>query len=82
MTTKFIDTTKPQLEIKEKKETKFTHVLSVERGWQTATLTPNDFYIIKYLGQCSIDGDMFATHTESGSIGIHKGIKGDEFESC
>jgi hypothetical protein len=62
---------------KESKGIEFTHCLNPSNGWLEATLTI-DTYIEKivYLGQCILDGDMFAVYGEYG-IGIWKGNLND-----
>ncbi len=49
------------------------------RGWKDAQLKVSDFEKIIYLGECKVDGDLFAAY-EGDIIRIYKGIKGDEFD--
>ena len=76
MKTKFIDVSR---ETKKGKKTVFTEVLDRDDGWIDYSGTPSDFQVVKYLGHCLVDGDMFAVYEEE-SIDIYKGTKGDEFE--
>ena len=68
------------LEQKEKrnKKTTFEQYLNGVGGWIYAVKTPEDFDKVVYLGNCDIDGDMFACYKQD-VIQIYKGIKGDEF---
>ncbi len=75
--TKFIDVSNDTKEVK--KETVFTHGFNTLQGWEECEQAGKDFSVIKYLGKCNVDGDMFACITISGTIAIYKGIKGDEF---
>lgn len=75
--TKYIDTTEPKQE--KGLRTIFTHTLDGVHGWTAAISEPEDFEIIKYLGKCEIDGDMFAAYHKD-KICIYKGTKGIEFE--
>lgn len=54
------------------KPVEFTHFLDVEEGWEGANCKPSDFYKVVYLGNCSLDGDMFAGY-KNGAIIIFKG---------
>lgn len=72
--TQFIDIS--ETEKKEKKETVFTHIQS--DGWEKTNIKPNNYDLVKYLGKCIKDGDMFSALL-NGYIDIFKGIKGDEF---
>lgn len=74
--TKFIDCSNEAKE--EKKETVFTHVQE-KNGWRETSLKPNDYNVVKYLGECNIDGDMFSAYDDV-VITIFKGIKGSEFD--
>ena len=76
--TKFIDTTNNK-SVKESKKTELTHFLHTDYGWTKETNTDiSKFEVIKYLGNCKLDGDMFAAY-QDGYIVIYKGIKGNEF---
>lgn len=74
--TKFIDVSNDTKEVK--KETVFTHCFNGINGWMETITKPSDYEEVKYLGKCSVDGDMFCAY-EDGAIDILKGIKGDEF---
>lgn len=74
--TKFIDVSNDTKEVK--KETVFTHRLNTDKGWQITTLNVGGFKVVKYLGNCSIDGDLFLVQDGS-TLDIYKGTKGDEF---
>ena len=78
--TKYINLEEPS---KRKEKTIFTHFLNgnVKGGW--AKIGEGEFNSIYYekvvyLGNCIIDGDMFACYREDAII-ILKGIKGTEF---
>lgn len=73
--TKFIDCSQEPHQVK---ETVFTHVLDAVKGWSITNTNPNKCSIVRYLGKCKQDGDMFACY-DYGIIGIYKGIKGSEF---
>jgi hypothetical protein len=64
-------------EKKEKKETVFTHEISIN-GWIKTEIKITIFRKVLYIGNCRIDGDMFAAYIDRKII-IYKGIKGDEF---
>ena len=74
--TKFIDVSNDTKEVK--KETVFTHEFSANIGWKKTSTSIKNYEVVKYLGNCSIDGHMFCAY-EDGTIDIFKGIKGDEF---
>lgn len=77
--TKYIDTTKTEVEQPEPKKTVFTHYLNPELGNIVTTASPEHFEIVKYLGECKIKGQMFQGITKSGHSSIYIGFKGDEF---
>jgi hypothetical protein len=56
----------------EEKPVEFTHYLSPSAGWMDAGWKPNAFEKIVYLGNCNIDGDLFATYL-NGTISVYKG---------
>ena len=64
--------------VKEHNPTKFTHVMNGDLGWEETDCTVEEFDIIKYLGKCQFDGDVFAVY-HNRVIEIFKGIKGSEF---
>ena len=65
----------------EKKETVFTHYLCGIEGWLSASEKPSDFEKVVYLGNCKVDGDLFALYNErERTIDIFKGKKGGEFK--
>jgi hypothetical protein len=69
------------LEPKEQKEIKKTVLIKYLNGiggWIHALNTPESFDKVVYLGNCDVDGDMFACYKDN-TINIYKGIKGDEF---
>jgi hypothetical protein len=68
------------LETKEKKNKKtiFEKYFYQRKGWIDSSLPPEDFDKVVYLGNCDVDGDMFACY-RANVIQIYKGIKGDEF---
>ena len=74
--TKFVSVNDAQIE---EKETVFTHELDGYSGYIENNLKVTYFEKVVYLGNCSLDGDMFACYTEHGAIAIFKGTKGDEF---
>jgi len=74
--TKFTDCSQEAKETK--KETVFTHVQS-DKGWIKTEMKPNDFELVKYMGDCKHDGRMFVAYHQNGTIYVFKGIKGDEF---
>ncbi len=51
----------------------FTHVLNGDDGWSNTAALPKDFHKVVYLGNCSVDGDMFAAYSNAGLIIIFKG---------
>jgi hypothetical protein len=65
-------------EQKEHKKTIFTAYLGDNDKWKPSGLTPEYFDKVVYLGNCNVDGDMFACYIRD-VINIYKGIKGDEF---
>jgi putative sterol carrier protein len=75
--TEFINAANISTEKKEKKETVFTHELS-PNCWGKTEIKPSNFRKVLYIGNCRIDGDMFAAYINRKII-IYKGIKGDEF---
>jgi len=74
--TKFIDVSNDTKEVK--KETVFTHEFEEKKGWTSTRATIYDYEVVKWLGKCKYDGDMFAAYDRD-IIDIFKGIKGDEF---
>lgn len=58
-------------------KTEFTMALT-SQGWKNTELEVSDFKKIVYLGECKVDGHMFAAYKDN-VIRIYKGIKGDEF---
>ena len=74
--TKFVSVDDTQ---KEKKETIFTHELDGCGGYIKTNGEVTAFEKVVYLGNCSVDGDMFCAYHSSGTISIYKGTKGDEF---
>ena len=74
--TKFIDTTKGS---NEKTKTVFTHVQG-DNGWVEIGKATELFKVVKYLGKCKVDGDMFACYYNNNCIVICKGTKGSEFD--
>ena len=79
METKYIDTTKTEVAKPKNTKTVFTHILNGFGGWENTKCKPKDMKIIKWLGTCQMDGDMFSAETSSKTILIFKGTKGDEF---
>jgi len=77
MKTKFINCSEEAKETK--KETVFTHYLSIINGWEKTIDTPSMYKEVKYMGKCESDGDYFVAYTFCGLISTFKGIKGDEF---
>lgn len=77
--TKYIDTTKQEVEKPEPKKTVFTYHLSPKCGWVVAQMAPDAFLEVKFIHNCQRDGDMFSALSRNGSVLIFKGIKGDEF---
>lgn len=67
----FIDQPKEQ----EGKPVEFTHTFDIDEGWCESSIKPSDSEIVKvvYLGNCKLDGDMFAAYHKFGSILIFKG---------
>jgi hypothetical protein len=65
------DDTQPQRPIE------FTHELTPTSGWAVTTAKPDRYARVVYLGECSIDGDMFAAYYEVGDISIFKGHYND-----
>jgi hypothetical protein len=64
------DDTQPQRPIE------FTYELTPSAGWTVTTAKPDRYARVVYLGECSIDGDMFAAY-EGGDISIFKGHYND-----
>jgi hypothetical protein len=53
---------------------KFTHVFEGENGWEEENIyKPSDANKVVFLGECSVDGDMFAAYTNNNTILIFKG---------
>ena len=55
------------------KPVEFTHYLNISTGWETASYKPSEQKKIIYLGNCCVDGDMFAAYRSNGEIFIYKG---------
>jgi len=58
------------------KPIEFTRYLNVGVGWTGAIKDPSEFGKIVYLGECSVDGDMFAAYLGT-AIYIYKGHLND-----
>ena len=58
------------------KPIEFTHYLDDENGWVKAIQKPASKIKIVYLGNCSVDGDMFAAYGGE-EINIYKGHLND-----
>lgn len=76
--TKYISLKKTQE--KKTEPTIFTKFLDKDLGWKKSRFQPTFFKKVIYLGNCSLQGDMFACYTEGGMIAIFKGTKGNEFK--
>lgn len=68
-----------ETEAKESKKTVLSHEYNNRKGWVLRCNDVDDYIKVVYLGNCSVDGDMFACYTINNHIIINKGIKGDEF---
>lgn len=76
---KFIDATKIGSKEESGKKTVLTHTLS-RIGWgKCVNIDIERLDKIFYLGNCDVDGDMFAGH-RNGTVLIYKGVKGSEFD--
>ncbi len=64
---------------KESKKTVLSHEYNNSKGWVLKSNDVDNYRKVLYLGNCSVDGDMFACYTRSNQIIINKGTKGDEF---
>ena len=56
----------------EEKPVEFTHEMNECSGWQLSPFGTEHFLKIVYLGECSVDGDMFAAYSAE-CISIFKG---------
>ncbi len=54
------------------KPVKFTHYLNGSCGWEESDFEPNRYEKVVYLGECAVDGDMFAAY-KLGFVLIFKG---------
>lgn len=57
---------------KKEKPVEFTACFSGYEGWLKSTTNPDEYEKVVYLGNCSVDGDMFACYNGK-SIDIYKG---------
>ncbi len=56
-----------------KKPVEFTQMLSINSGWIKTGSKPKEHQRVVYLGNCKLDGDMFAAYHDGGCIEIYKG---------
>lgn len=60
--------------------TVLTHTVG-DNGWVKTKLTicEPSYKCIKHLGECTLEGDMFAAYTHTNEIVLYKGKAGNEF---
>lgn len=59
-------------DVKQEEPVIFTHLQWANEGWKLDDDKPVDFDKVFYLGNCKIDGDMFAAFKKN-TISIYKG---------